>query len=407
MGHMSSETTTTIVDLFAKCDNERTRMAKTAKSMRLFPYFLEMGSEAGPEVLCEGERVITFGSNNYLGLSADPRVKKAAADAVERFGTGCTGSRLLNGTLSVHVELEEALLEWQGGEACLVFTTGYSVNLGLLSALVDRQDRVFLDAGAHASLLDGAQITQGSVRLFKHNSTSTLRRRLEAWRDDDEARGGALVAVDAVFSMEGDLCPVTEMVEVCNEMGARLLVDEAHSAGVLGPEGRGLAAAEGVDADLIMGTFSKSFASCGGFLIAPQDVVDYLKLACRPFLFTAAGVPAAMAAAHESLKISLEEPWRRETALALAERLRAGLDELGYETGPVGSTIVSLSFDSEWKTGRLWRALLDDGIYVNLAVPPAVPAGKATLRASTIATHTEEQVDRALAAFEAHRSIVD
>lgn len=402
---MSSKSPPVVDDLFAKCDNERTQLAAAAKQMRLFPYFVEMGSEAGPEVICEGRQVITLGSNNYLGLSADGRVKRAAQDAVERFGTGCTGSRLLNGTLSVHVELEEAIREWQDAEACLVFTTGYAVNFGLLSALLDRKDRVFLDAGAHASLLDGAQVTQGSVRLFKHNSVSTLRRRLAAWNED--ATGGSLVAVDSVFSMEGDLSPIVDIAAACSEYGARLLVDEAHSVGVLGPDGRGLAAAEGVHPDLLMGTFSKSFASCGGFLVGPQEVIDYLKITCRPFLFTAAGVPAAMAAAREALRVSLDEPWRREMAMTRAAALRSGLVELGYDVGPAGSTIISINIDSEWEAGRLWRALLDDGVYVNLAVPPAVPAGRATLRASTIATHTEEHIERALALFEAHRSTSD
>jgi 8-amino-7-oxononanoate synthase len=390
-------------DLFAKCDSPRIDEAHLADAVGLFPYFVEMASEAGPEVVSGGRRLVTLGSNNYLGLTQDPRVKRAAIDAVERFGTGCTGSRLMNGTLSLHRELEEAILDWIPGEGCLVFTTGYAVNLGLTSALVEADDRIFLDAHSHASLFDGTEMSRGSMRLVRHNSPATLRRRLEAWREQGGA--GALVAVDGVFSMEGDVAPLAEIAEVCARLDARLLVDEAHGLGVIGPEGAGAAAAAGVRPDLVMGTFSKSLASCGGFVVGPGKVIEYLKLVARPFLFTASGVPAALGAALEALRIARAEDWRREALIARAARLRAGLRDLGYDTGPAaGTAIIPVHVGDDWSAVRVWKELMDRGVYTNCAVAPAVPAGRALLRNSVIATHTEEHIDRALAAFEAARS---
>ncbi len=257
----------------------------------MLPYYREMASQSGPVVLHEDKPVIMLGSNNYLGLTSDDRVKRAAIDAIEKYGTGCTGSRLMNGTLALHRELEEALADWLQFEACLVFTTGYSANVGLVATLVEANDTVFLDSASHASLIDGARMSTGTLRSFRHNLPSSLRQRLRNWRDKHEDDGGALVAVDGIYSMEGDVAPVAEIAEVCDTFGARFLVDEAHALGVLGPDGRGTAAAAGVTPDLLMGTFSKSLASCGGFIAGPQEVIDYLRVACRPLLFTAAGRP--------------------------------------------------------------------------------------------------------------------
>ena len=348
-----------------------------------------------------------LGSNNYLGLTSDPRVKRAAIEAIERYGTGVTGSRLLNGTLPLHTELEELLADWVGLPAALVFTTGYTANLGLISSLVHAGDAVFCDSAAHASLVDGARLAEGQLRAFFHNRPNSLRRGLRSWREH-AGNGGVLVAVDGIYSMEGDWAPLVEIRSVCDEYQARLLVDEAHALGVVGPAGAGTAADTGVRPDLVMGTFSKSLASCGGFIAGPREVIDFLRLFCRPLLFTAANVPASLGAALAAAKIAQREDWRREKVLALAERLRTGLTQLGYNVGsPTKSSIVPLHTDDVLGAGLLWRALLDHGVYTNCSIPPAVQ--RPMLRTSVMATHTEAHIDRALEAFEeiAQQGIVD
>jgi 8-amino-7-oxononanoate synthase len=349
-----------------------------------------------------------LGSNNYLGLTGDERVKRAAVDAVDRYGTGCTGSRLMNGTLQLHRELEETLADWLQVEACLVFTTGYMVNLGVVGTLVEANDAVFLDSASHASLIDGARMSTGSFRSFRHNLPSSLRHRLQTWQDKREVNGAALVAVDGIYSMEGDIAPVAEFAAICREFGARFLVDEAHSLGVLGPDGRGTAAAAGVTPDLVMGTFSKSLASCGGFLGGPKAVIDYLRIACRVMLFTAAGVPAALGAALAAVRIAQSEGDRRALVLERARQLHAGLVALDYRVGPSPEgPIVPVHIGEDWDAGRTWRNLVDRGVYTNCAVAPAVAPGRALLRTSVMATHTEEHIAEALRAFEDVRSTLD
>lgn len=391
-------------DVFDKCASARLEEYRAADSLGLNPWFREMAGETGPTARVEDHEVVMLGSNNYLGLTNDARVKLAAIAAVERFGTGCTGSRLMNGTLSLHRELEDALLGWLGGEACLVFTTGYGANLGILSALIGADDRVFLDSSAHASLYDGALLATGKFSLFRHNSVESLERRLKSWRRD--ADGGALVAIDGVYSMEGDVAPIERIADVCAARGARLLVDEAHSLGVVGPNGAGAAADAGVVPDLFVGTFSKSLASCGGFVMGPAAVIDHLRIACRPLLFTASGVPAALAAALEALRIASREDWRRETLHARAKQLREGLIDLGYRIGPDhGTAIVPVLVGDDWATVTLWRRLLDLGVFTNAALSPAVPVGGGLLRTSVMATHSEEHIEFALRAFEVARSM--
>jgi 8-amino-7-oxononanoate synthase len=384
-------------DIFAKCPSRTLDDYRAAEELGLNPFYRELSSEIGPTIRYAGSEVIMLGSNNYLGLTTDPRVKKAAMDAVARYGTGVTGSRLLNGTLPLHTELEELLADWVGMEKALVFTTGYTANLGLISTLVQEGDAVFCDSAAHASLVDGARLADGSLRAFFHNRPNSLRRGLRSWRSQPDA-GGVLVAVDGIYSMEGDWAPLVEVRDLCDEYGARLLVDEAHALGVVGPHGAGTAAATGVRADLIMGTFSKSLASCGGFIAGPVDVIGFLRLFCRPILFTASNVPASLGAALAAAKIARQEDWRREVVLGLAQRLRTGLEELGYNVGaPSESSIVPVHIDDLVGTGLLWRALLDRGVYTNCSLPPAVQ--RPMLRTSVMATHTEEHVDRALEAF--------
>lgn len=399
--------TTTSADIFVKCSTSKLDDYRAAEELGFDPFYGELSSEIGPTIIYRGAEVVMLGSNNYLGLTTDPRVKKAAADAVQRYGTGVTGSRLLNGTLPLHTELEELLADWVGMERALVFTTGYTANLGLISTLVQQGDAVFCDSAAHASLVDGARLADGVLRAFRHNRPNSLRNGLRHWRDQPDA-GGVLVAVDGIYSMDGDWAPLAEIKVVCEQYGARLLVDEAHALGVVGPGGAGTVAATGARADLVMGTFSKSLASCGGFIAGPQDVIGFLRFFCRPLLFTASNVPASLGAALAAAKIARKEDWRREAVLSLADRLRKGLAELGYYVGgDTQSCIVPIHGDDMVGTGVLWRALLDRGVYTNCSLPPAVP--RPMLRTSVMATHTEEHIERALAAFEdiARNGVVD
>lgn len=390
--------TTGPADIFAKCDTPDLDNYRAAEALGLNPFYRELSSQIGPTIIYAGAEVVMLGSNNYLGLTTDPRVKKAAIDAVERYGTGVTGSRLLNGTLPLHTELEALLADWVGLPEALVFTTGYAANLTLISTLVQANDAVFCDSAAHASLVDGARLAEGALRAFFHNRPNSLRRGLRSWRSQP-TNGGVLVAVDGIYSMEGDWAPLPEIRALCDEYQARLLVDEAHALGVVGPAGAGTAADTGARADLIMGTFSKSLASCGGFIAGPPDVIAYLRLFGRPLLFTASNVPASLGAALAAAKIAQREDWRREKVLALAGRLRKGLAELGYDVGrETKSAIVPVHPADITSTGVLWRALLDRGVYTNCSIPPAVQ--RPMLRTSVMATHTEAQIDRALGVFE-------
>jgi 8-amino-7-oxononanoate synthase len=386
-----------MADIFAKVDDPRVEEFQLAESLDVMPFYRELDGEIGPTALFQGRRVVMLGSNNYLGLTTDPRVRNAALAAVSRFGTGVTGSRLLNGTLVVHRELEELLADWVGQEAALVFTTGYAANLGLLVALVGPTDAAILDSAAHASLVDGARYSAGTLRAFRHNRVNSLRRTLGSWREQAGA-GGALVAVDGIYSMEGDQAPLRDIASVCKDFGARLLVDEAHALGVVGPRGAGTSSAAGIRPDVVMGTFSKALASCGGFVAGPRELIAYLKVTCRPLMFTASGVPAALGAALAAARIAQTEDWRRQAVLARAEQLRAGLAQLGYQVAEqVESPIVAAQVGDNWDAGMLWRSLLENGVYTNCAIPPAVP--RALLRTSVMATHSEQDIDRALVGF--------
>lgn len=392
-------------DVFAKLADPRLEEWRLAESVGLLPFYRELEGEVGARMVYEGRPVVMLGSNNYLGLTTDPRVRAAAVDAVERFGTGVTGSRLLNGTLPLHTELEEFLADWVGMEAALVFTTGYAANLGLIGSLIGPNDALVVDSAAHASLVDGANYSPGTLRAFRHQRPNSLRRTLRSWREQDMS-GGLLVAVDGIYSMEGDRAPLREISELCRAYGARLLVDEAHALGVVGPSGSGTAPEAGVTADLVMGTFSKSLASCGGFIAGSRALVDYLQITCRPLMFTASGVPAALAAALAAARIARAEDWRREAVMARAAQLRHGLRELGYEAGgDEGSPVVPVWVGNVWTAGHLWKALLEEGVYTNAAIPPAV--AKAVLRTSVMATHTEADISAALEGFARARRVLD
>jgi 8-amino-7-oxononanoate synthase len=417
----------TAIDVFSKVrGHERAEQLRAAREADLLPYFRTLESAAAPVVEMEGAQRIMLGSNNYLGLTEDPRVMAGARDALERYGTGLTGSRLLNGTLDLHLQLERELAEWMGTEDALVFTTGHQANVGTLGTILSPGDTVVADSGNHASILDGCLLSRAKLRPFRHNRLDKLETMLErAARDVGEAHsgdereargggGGVLVVVDGVFSMEGDVAPLPRIVELCRAHGARLMVDEAHGAGVLGARGAGTAELFGVEdgVDLRMGTFSKSLASCGGFIAGSHEVIDFLRITSRAFLFTAAAVPAAVGAALAALRVIRSEdgPPLFARVLENAAYLNRGLHELGFHVVepqplPDGTTvmtpIVPVVVGDDWKAVLLWRALYDAGVFVNVALHPAVPPAGALLRTSVMATHDQVTLDLALERFAA------
>ena len=408
----------TAIDLFDKArSHERLEQLQAARDHDLMPYFRVLEGPAGPVVEMEGKQRIMLGSNNYLGLTGDARVKDAARDALERFGTGLTGSRFLNGTLSLHLELERELADFMGTEDALVFTTGYLANTGAIGTLLGPGDTVICDSGDHASILDAVSMSRARIRPFRHNRLDKLESMLQRAESDG---GGVLVVVDGVFSMEGDLAPIPDIARLCREHGARLMVDEAHGVGVLGARGAG--ACEAFDAeddvDLRMGTFSKSLASCGGFIAGPADVIDFLRVQSRSFMFTAAAVPAAIGAAQGALRIirSDEGPKLMAKVLDNARYLHDGLGDLGYHVmepnhladgSEVITPIVPVLVGDDWKAVMLWKALYDAGVYVNVAIYPAVSRGGALLRMSVMATHERSHLDRALSTFESVKDEVE
>ena len=411
-------------DVFAKvCGHEREQLLRAARAADVLPYFHVLTSAAMPVVEMEGTERIMLGSNNYLGLTSDERVMHGAEDALHRYGTGLTGSRLLNGTIPLHLELEQEIAEWMDTEAALVFTTGHQANLSTLGTILSPQDTVIVDSGDHASVFDGCLLSRAKLRAFRHNRLDKLEKMLQRAQADG---GGVLVVVDGVFSMEGDIAPLREICDLCERYGARLMVDEAHGAGVLGARGAGTAELLGVEdrVDLRMGTFSKSLASCGGFVAGPAEVIEYLRLYSRPFLFTASAVPAALGAALAALRVlrSPDGPPLLERVLANARRLRDGLQDLGFaviepqalpvdvaaapgvvregsDTPRIVTPIVPVLVGDDWRAALLWKALYDAGVFVNTALHPAVPPGGALLRTSVMATHDDAVLERALAAF--------
>jgi 8-amino-7-oxononanoate synthase len=397
-------------DVFAKVHhNERLAQLQTARELDVVPYFRELEGPTLPVVEMEGAARIMLGSNNYLGLTGDERVRRGAIDAVNRYGTGLTGSRFLNGTIDLHLQLEAELADWMDAEAALVFTTGHQANLGALGTILDRHDTVIVDATDHASILDGCLLSGAKLRPFKHNRLDLLEKRLTAAQSDG---GGVMVVVDGVFSMEGDVAPLPEIADLCERFGARLMVDEAHALGVLGARGAGASELFGVEdrVDLRMATFSKSLASCGGVIAGPADVIEYLRFQARSFMFTAAAVPAAVGATLAAVRICRSAEGRELMArtLANARYLHAGLAELGFQVvrptrladgSEVLTTIVPVVVGEDWRAALLWKALYDAGVFVNVAVHPAVGPAGALLRTSVMASHDEETLDLALERF--------
>ncbi len=401
----------TAIDLFDKArSHDRLDQLQAAREHDLLPYFRLLEGPAGPVVQMEGAERIMLGGNNYLGLTGDERVIQAARDALERYGTGVTGSRFMNGTMPIHLELERELADWMGTDDALVYSAGYLANVGCIATLLGPEDTVIVDAGDHASILDAVSMARARIRPFRHNRLDKLETMLTRAESDG---GGVLVVVDGVFSMEGDLAPLPEIVRLCREHGARLMVDEAHGVGVLGERGTGACELMGVEAevDLRMGTFSKSLASCGGFIAGPADVIDFLRVQSRAFMFTASAVPAATGAALGALAVirSDEGPELFARVLDNARYLHSGLSQLGYQVEeacrlPDGreviTPIVPVVVGDDWQAVLLWKALYDGGVYVNVALYPAVQRGGALLRTSVMATHERDHLDHALEIFE-------
>ena len=382
------------MDIFSKCGSDaRVQMARAASRN---PFYRAISSAQDPVVVLDGHEVIMLGSNNYLGLTNHPEVKEAAAVALALYGTGCAGSRLLNGTLDIHVELEERLAEFTRREAALTFSTGFQANLGALGILLARSDVAILDALDHASIIDGCRLGFGRSYKFRHNDMDDLEKKLEFSKGHPQ-----LVVVDGVFSMEGDLADLPHIVDLKRRFGARLMVDDAHGLGVFGEHGRGTAEHFGceADVDLVMGTFSKSLATVGGFVAGPSDVIDYVRLHARAEIFSAAPPPASVAAAQKALEIVEREPERRKHLWENTEYMKRELTKLGFDTGASASPIIPILVGDDLKAYDTVLRLQDEGVFANPVVSPAVPEGRAMLRTSYMATHTREHLNRALEAL--------
>jgi len=383
------------MDIFEKCTNFT--QAREAMEGGFYPYFIPLDENEGTEVEYEGNRLIMCGSNNYLGLTTHPKVKQAAVDAVNRFGTSCTGSRFLNGTLALHERLEAELADFVGKEEALVFSTGMQVNLGTISALVGRDDVVILDKDDHASIVDGARLGYGKIERFRHNDPEHLERVLKSIPDDQ----GKLVVVDGVFSMGGDLAALDTIVPMAEKYGARVMVDDAHGMGVTG-DGKGTAEEFGLTdrVDLIMSTFSKSFASLGGFIAGDDDVIHYIKHTARSLIFSASIPAANAAAALAALDIIRNEPERVRRVNEIGERVRTELHGMGFNVGESVTPIVPIIIGDDTKTFMSWKSLFENGVFVNPVISPAVPQGLQLLRTSYMATHTDEQITRVLETYQ-------
>jgi 8-amino-7-oxononanoate synthase len=382
------------IDIFDKCF--RFEKVKSLMSHGLYPYFRIIESAQDPVITIMGRKMIMVGSNNYLGLTNHPKVKEAAIDAIKKYGTGCAGSRFLNGTLDIHVKLEEKLARFIRKEAALIFSTGFQVNLGVISALVGKDDIVIIDKMDHASIIDGCRLSFGEVKKFRHNDLADLERILKDYEDK-----GKLIVVDGVFSMEGDIANLPEIVALAKKYGTRVMVDDAHGIGVLGKTGRGTAEYFDLEdkVDLIMGTYSKSLASIGGFISGSADVIHYIKHFARSLIFSASPPPASVASVSAALDIIENEPERREALWKNTIKMFNGFKDLGFRVGPSQTPIIPIVVGDDEKAFTMAMMLQEEGVFANVAVSPAVPNGKALIRTSYMATHTDEHLDKVLAAF--------
>jgi 8-amino-7-oxononanoate synthase len=383
------------VDIFDKCDEYT--LTRELRANDIYAYFRSISSPQDPVVTIGGEKIIMLGSNNYLGLTNHPEVKAAAIRAVEKYGTGCAGSRLLNGTLDIHVELEEAIAEFMNVEAVLTFSTGYQVNLGVISCLLGRHDVAYLDTLNHASILDGVRLGFGKSFKFKHNDMADLEGKLKR----SDPKRSQMIIVDGVFSMEGDLCDLPGLVELKKRYNTRLMVDDAHGLGVFGENGRGTAEHFGLESevDLTMGTFSKSLATVGGFITGPAQVIEFIRHHARSQIFSAATPPPMAAAVLASLEIVKREPERRKQLWDNTEYMKRELGNLGFDTGDSDSPVIPIVIGDELATFTMAKRLQEEGVFANAIVPPAVPPSQAMIRTSYMATHTREHLDQALTAL--------
>jgi 8-amino-7-oxononanoate synthase len=382
------------MDIFDKCYHFTD--AKQIMAAGLYPYFQAIRSAQDPEVIVDGRRMIMVGSNNYLGLTSHPQIKEAAIRAVEKYGTGCAGSRFLNGTLDLHHEVESRLAKFKKKEAALLFSTGFQTNLGVISALVGKDDVVIIDRWNHASIIDGCRLTFGQTLKYRHNDTEDLERILVSHPDK-----GKLIVVDGVFSMEGDIVRLPEIVRLARKYGARVMVDDAHATGVLGKEGRGTAEHFGLEeeVDIIMGTCSKALAAVGGFIAASHEVIHYVQHIARSMIFSASLPPACVATIGAAVEVIEEEPGLRAQLWKHTKRVRDGFQEMGFDTGLSETPIVPVVVGDESQAFRMGRALHEQGIFANVSVRSAVPDGRALIRTSYMATHTDAHIDRVLEAF--------
>ncbi len=383
------------MNLFEKCKNFQA--AREVKAAGLYPYFRQISSSPGTKVIAEGKEVIMIGSNNYLGLTSHPAVIEAIHQAVDKYGSGCTGSRFLNGTLDIHVKLEEELADFMHREAALVFSTGFQTNLGTIATLVGKDDMIFGDRANHASIVDGCRLAFGEFKKYRHNDMADLERILTK----NNSSGGKLIATDGVFSMEGDIADLPKITELASKYNARLMIDDAHSIGVLGDNGRGTAEHFHLEdkVDIVMGTFSKSFASLGGFIVSDEDIIHYIKHHSRTLIFSASPPPAAVAAVRATLKILRSEPQRRTRLWEITRRMHKEFTDMGFDIGPTQTPIVPIYIGEDMKTFAFWKALTEAGLFTNPIISPAVPPGKALIRTSYTATHTDEQIDQVLETF--------
>ena len=384
------------MDLFEKCA-KATEYESGLKQSGYYSFFRKLQSMQDSEVVVNGKRVIMIGSNNYLGLTSHPRVKEAAIKAIEKYGTSCAGSRFLNGNLDIHEELEKKLARFFRKEAALVFATGYQTNLGVISSLVGRNDVAIIDMYDHASIFDGCRLSFGEVKKYRHKDMVELERILEGIKDK-----GKLIIVDGVFSMEGDIADLPAIVRLARAYGARIMVDDAHAIGVFGKGGRGTAEHFGLEneVDLIMGTYSKSLAGIGGFVAGSSDVISWIKHLARSMIFSASLPPSLVASVSTALDMIEEEPELRARLWRNTHKMLKGYKTIGYDTGTSETPIIPVMIKDTMKTHEMCRLLFENGVFVNSVISPAVPQGRELLRTSYMATHTEEQLDKVLTAFE-------
>ncbi len=384
------------MDIFNKC-KATVDAVNRAKDINIYPYFTPIESAQDHRVMINGKEYIMIGSNGYLGLAADERLKRSAIEAIQKYGSTCSGSRFLNGTLDLHVKLEKGLAEFFEKDDGIIFSTGFQTNLGILSAIAGKDDVIIIDRQDHASIIDGCRLSFAEVKKFKHNDMIELARILKSLPHNK----GKLIVVDGVFSMEGDVINLPEVVELKKKYNARLLVDDAHGIGVMGEHGRGVCEHFNLlnEVDIIMGTFSKSFASLGGFVVAEKDVITHIRHTARALIFSASMTPASVASALKSLEIIKTEPERRKRLWEVTEKVRKGFKDIGLDTGESTTPVIPIIIGEDEKCFAFWKSLFENGVFANPVISPATPPGRALIRTSYMATHTDEDINIVLDVF--------